>query len=304
MGAASAQGAPMSAAAKPMSNSPPFNTFSAHTATLSMKLDDIMDCFFNTSKSEVLASLEPNWPEAQGPSFHEVLGQPNPPVGNMPGQPIGGPQWQPPQQQQQQQQQQQPPQQPMGQAPPGPPMQGGQQGGPQMMPQMMGQQMMAPGGQMPPMFHPQAGQYQGQGGGQMPPQRPQNNNNMQPQDQQPMGFNQQNMMQAQPGPQGMAVPSGMVNPQGGPNQGGFAMQPMPGGAMPKFGQQQVMMMVAPGQYPQQFQPQGQQGQPGPQPGGPPGGPQQGHWQQTHMMPVQMMQGGPRGPPHPMGGHEG
>merc|ERR1712157_539893 len=105
-----------------------------------MKLDDIMDCFFNTSKSEVLGSLEPNWPEAQGPSFHEVLGQPNPsnqlpPVGNMAGQPIGGPQWQPPQQQQQQQ----PPQQPMGQDPPGPPMQGGQQGGPQMMPQMMGQ---------------------------------------------------------------------------------------------------------------------------------------------------------------------
>merc|ERR1712118_515143 len=94
--------------------------------------------------------------------------------------------------------------------------------------------------------------YQGPGGGQMPAQRPQNSGNMPPQEQQPMGgFNQQNMMAPQPGPaQGMAVPSGMVNPQGGQNPGGFTMAaPMPGGAIPKFGAVQ-MMMVPTGQYPQ------------------------------------------------------
>merc|ERR1712224_1060600 len=126
--------------------------------------------------------------------------------------------------------------------------------------------------------------YQGPGG-QMPAQRPQNAGNMPPQEQQPMGgFNQQGMMAPQPGPaQGMAVPSGMVNPQGGQNPGGFTMAaaPMPGGAV-------QMMMVPTGQYPQGGFPQqqGQPGQPGPQPGGPPGGPQpHGQWQQTHMMPV-------------------
>lgn len=272
-----------------------------------MKLDDILDCFFNSQKGDSLGS-EPGWPEAQGPSYHEVLGQPNPSnplppnVGNMAPQPGMGAPWQ---------QQQQP----IGQAPPGAPVQGGAGAAPQMMPQ---QNFMVP--QTGPNMNQGQGQmfqpmYQGPGGGQMPAQRPQNANNMPPQDQQAMAFNQQSMMAPQPGApgpqQGMAVPSGMVNPQGGPIQGGMMMmpggQPMQGQAMPKFQGMQMVMMQPPGHYQQQqFQQQGQPGQPGPQPGGPPGGPQnpQGHWQQNQMMPVQMMQGGPRGPPHPMGGHDG
>merc|ERR1712139_393896 len=111
---------------------------------------------------------------------------------------------------------------------------------------------------------------------------PQNAGNMPQQEQQPMNFQQQNMMAPQPGPgQGMAVPSGMVNPQGGQNpQGMMMMQP----GQPKYGVQMMMVPTGPGQFPQQgFQPQqGQPGQPGPQPGGPPGGPQPaGHWQQAH-----------------------
>merc|ERR1712100_479548 len=154
---------------------------------------------------------------------------------------------------------------------------GGGNNAPQMMPQQNAF-IMAPQNQNNQMYQPM---YQGPGGGgQMPQQRPQNSNNMPPQDQQqPMGgFNQQNMMAPQPGPgQTVAMPSGMVNPQGPQGAQGFTMQPMPGGAVPKFGVQ--MMMVPAGQYPQGgFQPQqGQPGQPGPQPGGPPGGPQQGNW---------------------------
>jgi len=278
--------------------------FAQQSPLLGKSLEQILDGFYDTSKSEALAKLDPTWPEAQGPSYHEVLGQPNPanPLppqlhGNMaPNQQMAP--WQ--------QQQQQPPQQqqPMGnQAPPAaggaPPVQGGN--APQTMPQQGF--MMPPGGQNNQMFQPM---FQGPGN-QMPPQRPQNAGNMPPQEQQPMQFQQQNMMAPQQGPgQAMAVPSGMVNQQGGQNPGGMMMQPM-GGAMPKFGGGVQVMMMPTGQYAPQGgfpQQQGQPGQPGPQPGGPPGGPQQpGHWQQApHMMPVHMQQVGPRGP-HNMGGHE-
>lgn len=293
----------MAAQQKPMTPSPNFDTF-ANNTSLQKKLDDILDCFYGSSKNEHLPGLDPSWPEAQGPSYHEVLGQPNPanplpPVGNM-AQPMGGAPWQ---------QQQQP----MGQGPQGgAPAQGGNNA-PQMMPQQ--NFMMAQPGQGGQMYQPM---YQGPGGGQMPPQgqRPQNSNNMPPQEQQPMGgFNQQGMMQMPPGPgQAVAMPQGMA--QGPQGQQGQQMMMMPNGAVPKFGVQ--MMMVPAGQYaqggfpPQRGEPGGPNtsfsqgpGQPGSQPGGPPGGPQQqGHWQQHHMMPGQMQQVGPRGPPPPMGGHEG
>lgn len=286
--------------AKPAGPSPPFNMFALNIDLLKKSLVEILDGFYECSKIEALAQQEPGWPEAQGPSYRDVLGQPVSmpgPIGNMGGAPqpvMGAPPWQQPQQQ------------PMGQAPPGAPVQGGN--APQMMPQQGFMVAQAPGagGQNAQMFQPM---YQGPGAPTMPAQRPQNAGNMQPpQDQQPMGFNQQNMIAQQPGPaQGMAV-NMQVNPQTGQNPGGgFTMQPMQGGAMPKYGMQ--VMMVPTGQFPQNFVPQqGQQAGPpgGPGPGGPPGGPQPGHWQQAHMVPAHMMQQqvGPRGPPHPMAGHEG
>lgn len=170
-------------------------------------------------------------------------------------------------------------------------------------PQMVSQGFMVaanPGGQQAQMY-PQM--YGGPAGG-VPGQRPQNGQggNMPPQQQQqPMVFNQQGMINPS---QGMAMPAGIVAAQGGQNpQGVF---------VPKFGAQVVPMVIPAGAYnPQGFVPQGAvqgQGQPGgPQPGPQAGGPQQGQMMQPQgqMMqtPYQRHMGG-GGPPHQMPGHEG
>jgi hypothetical protein len=289
----SSQGTSMAAAPqKPSGPSPPFNMFAINSEYLNKSLTQILDGFFECSKVEALAQQEVGWPEAQGQSYKDVLGQPvamPSPVGNMgppqPGMPAA---WQPQQGM------------PMSQGPPGAPVQGGN--APQMMPVQGGNFMVAQapgggaGGQTAQMFQPM---YSQGPGGPMPGQRPQNpaNSMQQPQDQQPMQNFQQGMIAQQPGPQNMAV-NMQVNPQGGQNPGGFTM-PMQGGAMPKYGAMQ-MVMVPTGQFqPGQFVPQqgGQQGPGQPGPGGPPGGPQPGGpWQQGHMaMPHMMQQVGPRGP---------
>merc|ERR1712224_662726 len=81
-----------------MSQSPPFNMFGPASAHLSKKLEDILDCFYGSSKDEALDAKDSNWPEAQGPSYHEVLGQVNPaiavpPIANIGAQPMAAP-WQ------------------------------------------------------------------------------------------------------------------------------------------------------------------------------------------------------------------
>lgn len=288
-------GGHMAATSKATAPSPPFNTFPTNNALLEKKLETLLDSFYESFNVEALGQLEPQWNEAQGPSYKDVLGQPVPPpgpIGNM-GAPqpmaMGAP-WQ-------QQQQQQ-----MGQGPPGGPPQG--QGG--NAPQMMQQPVMfqAPGGQNQAMFQPM---FQPGPNASMPPQRPQNAGNMPPpQDQQMGDGNPHSMdfyMKAKQQPQGGQF---MVSPPGGQPQGGgmmMMMVPGQGGAMPKYGQ---VMMAPAGQFPQFPQGGGQPGGPGP--GGPGGNQHGGQWQvaNAHMVPAHMMQqvGGPRGPPHQMGGHDG
>jgi len=122
--------------------SPAFN-IGTGGRNLHMKLDDILDGFLGNSKSEVLRQLDPAWPEAQGASYKDVLGQPNP-SSPLPPASMAAPHQQPQQMQQQQQQQQ-----PMGRGPMGQtgPVQG-------QAPQMMPQQgfMMAAPGQNPQVF--------------------------------------------------------------------------------------------------------------------------------------------------------
>jgi small nuclear ribonucleoprotein (snRNP)-like protein len=245
----------MSGTPKAVSSSPQFNMFPVNSQLLEKKLEKILDSFYETFRREdnvgALSQLEPQWTEAQGPSYKDVLGQPVSlpgPVGNM-----GAPQpmaamaapWQPQQQ-------------PMGQGPPGPPQgQGGNA------PQMMQQPVMfqAPGGQNQPMFQPM---FQPGPNASMPPQRPQNAGNMgPPQDQQPMGDGNPHGMdyyvKAKQQPQGGQF---MVSPPGGQGQGGMMMMMVPqqGGAMPKYGQ---VMMAPAGQFPQFPQGGGQPGGPGP-----------------------------------------
>lgn len=261
------------------------------------KLSDILDGFFHHIHRDFSDHNEPKWTEAKGASFKEVLGQPNQQLqpmmaqlnlaGAMPGS------WQPQQ---------------MGQMPPG--AQGVPVNAP---PQMMGQPgyMMgsnAPGGQPQQMFQPM---YQGGGNppGQPPMHQrpPQNPGNVQQGQMQPMAFNQQMVQQGNMQPQAMAMPTGMVQVQGGQNPGAVNMA----GPMPKFGMQ--VMMVPAGYNPQQGfpQPQPMQGQPGPQqgqPGQPGQQPQPGSGgggPHPHMMqqPVYHRQMG-MAPPHQMPGHEG
>lgn len=268
------------------------------------KLEDILDSFYDvikvdSSSEKFSGPLEPKWSEASGPSFKEVLGQPNQqlqpmmaqlnPGGGMPGS------WQP---------------QNMGQLPPG----GAQlpaNAAPQMMPQPGYMMPNAPGGQPQQMFQPM---YQGGAPpGQAPIQQrpPQNPGNVQQQQgnvqQQPMVFNQQMAQQGNMPPQAMAMPAGMVQVQGGgQNPGAVQMT----GPVPKFGMQ--VMMVPAGYNPNQQQgfpqPQPMQGQPGPQQGQPgqPGQPgPQGGGPPSQMMqqPVYHRQMG-MAPPHQMTGHEG
>lgn len=240
-----------------------FLTYASTPEYQGRTLERILDLCFGQCDGEHLPGHTPDWPEAQGASYHEVLGQPKnsapmphaqqmqgPQGGQMPG--PGGP-WQ--------QQQFGMAQGPGGQAP---------MGYPQMCPQMQQRPQNAGGGGAPP----QQGPGQGPNQGMM---------NFQPQ-----------MMQ---GGQGM-MPAGMVGPGGQPmwqmgmnpgqfgGQGGQAMMVpmmMPAGQHP--GQQGMMM----GMHGQQGQP-GQPGQPGPQGGGP---------QQGQMMPQmyrqQMGPGGQQAP---------
>mmetsp|Transcript_139118 Transcript_139118/g.242063 ORF Transcript_139118/g.242063 Transcript_139118/m.242063 type:complete len:764 (-) Transcript_139118:104-2395(-) len=231
---------------KPTVQAPPFLVNTANDMLLRKSLLDLLDPFFDRSSRESADYAELVWPDASGPSFHEVLGQPNPanpmpPVGAIPQ--GGGMPWQ-------QQQQQQAP----GQMPPSGPAPGGQQ--------MMGQPGMmvpqgAPGGQPGQMYQPM---YPAPPGG-VPAQRPPNGNVQMQGQQGPMVFHNQpqTMMQQQPS----MMPAGMVQVQQG--QPGVNM-----GAVPKFPGQVLINSVMPGQYQQGF-PQVQQ--PGQPPGAPPGGPQ-------------------------------
>jgi hypothetical protein len=271
------QAAAPSTVQKPSAPQPVFAIFKKNQDLLRKNLAELLEPFFQKASKSAPDSLGPEWPDAKGSSYHEVLGQPNPSsrhqlMGNpMPsgGGPGPGPGWQQPQAPDQQ-----------GQPTSGP--------GPQMMQQgfVMAN---APSGGPPNAMYQQVYAAAPGGGGPGGPQGPQGGGNMPPQ---PVVFGQQTMMAQGPAQSMAAVPVGMV-----PSQSGM-------GPMPKFGgqqqqqQQMVVMpvMLAPGQ--QNFVPQGfmpQQGQPGPPgppgPQGPPG--QQADGQQGQMMqqPMFHRQGG-------------
>eukprot|EP00927_Polykrikos_kofoidii_P017950 TRINITY_DN18242_c0_g1_i2.p1 TRINITY_DN18242_c0_g1~~TRINITY_DN18242_c0_g1_i2.p1 ORF type:complete len:825 (-),score=151.54 TRINITY_DN18242_c0_g1_i2:131-2530(-) len=254
---------PMSPQAKPPSPAPPQSSSSfplamGNTDLLGKNLADILDGIYERARGESPELITPDWPEAVGSSFHEVLGQPRsmPGVGPMAA-PVGGNmpgQWQPAN-----------------------PMPGGGQGQGQMGPGPGGPPQMAPhgfmtvaagnapGGQQQPQMYPQL--YTAPGSGVQG--RPQNGSNMGPQ-QQPMVFNQQGLMaQQQPG---LAMPGGMV----GTTQVVPTMV-MQGG---QFGAQ--------GFVPQQGQP----GPPGAQGGGPQHRGQQGQMMQQQQQGQMGMQPGP------------
>mmetsp|Transcript_1405 Transcript_1405/g.2836 ORF Transcript_1405/g.2836 Transcript_1405/m.2836 type:complete len:581 (+) Transcript_1405:148-1890(+) len=142
--------------AKAGGNAPNFSVYKKDPNMKSKSLTDILEPFLQRAKGSSPDSSAPDWPDARGPSYHDVLGQPNAgarpmmgpqgggPIGHMPQ--MGG--WQPQQQpmmqpgqpgQQQQVQQQPGPQQvppQHGQDQGGPPVMGGG-GNAGMMPQMM-----------------------------------------------------------------------------------------------------------------------------------------------------------------------
>mmetsp|Transcript_45068 Transcript_45068/g.143573 ORF Transcript_45068/g.143573 Transcript_45068/m.143573 type:complete len:745 (+) Transcript_45068:67-2301(+) len=253
-------GQPMQAAVKPAGAPLQFSISKKNPDLLRKELGQILEPFFQRAKSSAPDSGAPDWPDAKGSSYHEVLGQPNPArpalVGAVPG--AGGPvpagAWQ-----------QGPPA--PDQAPPMSAM-GPGGGAPQMMQSGFVVANAPPGGPPAQMYQQM---YPAPGGGAPGPQGPQGG--MPPQGQtQQVVFAQQTMMAQQPG-QAMAMPVGGMGP------------------VPKFGGQQQQMVVmpvimAPGQYQQGFVPQqgvqqpGQQGPPGPP--GPPG-PQAGGDQQGQMM---------------------
>lgn len=272
-----------------VSTGPEFTINASKPELARLQLEKILDRFSQSSCGARGLSQEPKWSDANGPSFREILGQPNPmmPIGQL-GNGASPGQWQ----------QQQPGMGQMGppgaQAPGQPPAaqqmmpQQGQMGGPggqptgqPNAPQMMGQQGFvmgaAPGGQSGQMFQPM---YPAPTGAAPMPRPAGGAGQMPVQGQQPMVFNQQGMMQQGQGQQ-MAMPGNMAQMQG---------------------QQMVMMMPAGQGMPQGFAPMpgqpgqpGQAGQPGQQ-GGHPGAPQQ-------MMPRPMYHGqmGGGGPPHQMQG---
>jgi len=213
-------------------------------------LGPLLEPFFNFARRTPPESAEPEWPDAKGPSYREVLGQPNPGgrpqlVGAVPGAaggnrggPVPGPGgWQ--------------------QGPPAPdqtaPPMGTMGTGPVPAPQMMQQGFVvtnAPTGGGPPQMYQQTGQ-------------------------QPVVFGQQTMMTQQP-PQSMAVPVGMgPMPKFGGQQGQMVVMPL---------------AMAPGQYQTQgFVPStGVAGQQGPT--GPPGPAGQQAEQQQGQMHSQPMYG--------------
>eukprot|EP00440_Ansanella_granifera_P065846 gb/GFBE01071414.1/.p1 GENE.gb/GFBE01071414.1/~~gb/GFBE01071414.1/.p1 ORF type:complete len:731 (+),score=151.96 gb/GFBE01071414.1/:1-2193(+) len=294
--------------AKAAGHAPSFSTYKKDPNMQRKSLPEILDPFLKRATAQDPGSAAPDWPDAKGPSYHEVLGQPNPgaqtrmmaPGGPAAGhmQTMGGG-WQPtgqtmmgqpgqqqPGQQQPGQQVQQQPQQQQVQQQGGPPNQ--DQGGPPMVggcgvgmvPQMMQQGFVVanPGGPGGPGGPPNQMQYGQMYGGPTGP------SGHQGQGMAPQAFivNGQPTMMGQGGSQ--MVPMGMVAPQG-QNPGQMGMAPMP-----KFGggnQQQVMVMpVMIGNYGQQggFMQGPMQGQGGMAPqGGPPGGPPQGDGGQGQMM---------------------
>lgn len=213
-------------ASAPMSKGPQFTTHTNHEY-LRLNLDSILKPFFEMAKTDATEMTAPDWPEATGPSYARVLGQPSssnpPPAGGVTN--SGTPGWQQP-----------------GQMPQGAPV---APGGPQMMQQ--GFMVAAPGGQ-PGQMYPQM--YPASGG---VPRGPQNSGNVGTDGQPCMQvFSQQGMMGQQPS-QSMAMP-------------GMGGQNMPMSSFAKFGGQAQPTMVVPmvmgGQYAQGFVPpvQGQGGQ--------------------------------------------
>merc|ERR1719453_2895831 len=97
----------MNAQSKQMMQQPQFPGFS-NSNNVTMKLESILDTFFNSMRDPRSDSMDPVWPEARGPAYREVLGAPSgaaplPPVSNMNQQMQGGGGgWQPQQQPQQQ----------------------------------------------------------------------------------------------------------------------------------------------------------------------------------------------------------
>jgi len=296
---------------------PPFTIFSSSTEQSRLTLDNILDKFVGRSNRSDMprAAEDVSWTAANGPSFKEILGQPNPmmPIGQlnngqMPGQAqtwqpgmgqMGAPQ--PPGQPAQ-------PQMAVQQGQTGAP--GGQAPGQPGAPQMMGQQGFmvggAPGGQPGQMFQPM---YPAPAGSAPQGMRPQGGGGqMQAQGQQ-MVYSNQGQQMAVPVGQQMAMPGQMM--QGGQNQGSGNMGNMPKFGMPGNMPQGGMVMMMPqngaqGQVmmmPQQSMLQGQPGQPG-QHGhqGQPGQPNQMRPMYQGQMSGGQMGGG--GPPHQMPGHEG
>lgn len=260
-------------------------------AAINGTLKDVLDKMLTGAGDP--GQSQPDWPEAKGPSYHEVLGRasangqvPMPPGGDQrmggqadAGNRHGGQQMQggggrPPAQNQEQgmqqqqqnqmrqmnpQQMQQPPQgmqqQPQGYMMAPNPQQGGQQGGMFMMPGPQGMQPMQ--GMMPQGMQGQPVMFAPGPGG------------------------QPGMMMAQPGQQG-GMPGGMMMmmaPAGGPGQQGQMPQGM---QFDNNGQQQQMMfmpMMQDGQGNMMMPPQGMQGY---APGGNPGNPQQNFMMQQPM----------------------
>jgi len=262
--------------------------FQVENGSPDLVLEKILSDMLKQASSVPTASLEPEWPEAQGPSYKEVLGRPtgkpnlvdmshagdagarpgHGPQGNNARPPMGQGQDQmrpmgPPgqggmhHQQQQQQQQQQ-----GGYMMQGGPQQGGQPQMPMFMPGGMGQGPQGMQGQQMMMMNMQ-GQQMGQP--QMFAQGPNG----------PMG-------------QQMAVPMGMMAApqQGGPGGQGGNVNPGMNPGMPYDGQQQQQMMFMPVMMSQDGQQytmpqQGMQGYPQQQ-GGNTGNPQQGFMMQQPM----------------------
>lgn len=242
------------AAVKPGApNAPNFSTYMSPSDFKHQTLDRILDMCFERCKGERLEGHAPDWPEAHGSSYHDVLGQPNqqnplphvqPMQGGGPG-PMPAP-WQ----------QQNPG---FGMAP----VPGGQaQMYPQMCPQMQ--------------QRPQGGQNQG------PPQQPQQMQfqMMGPQGMQP-GQGMMPMGMAGGQGQGPYMQMGQMQGQAFGGQGQTMMVPM----MMPAGQGYPAMMAPQGM-------QGQPGQPG-QPGPQGGGPQQGQMMQQQMFMQHRGPGGPQ-----------
>ncbi|CAE8647276.1 unnamed protein product, partial [Polarella glacialis] len=64
--------------AKAPAHSPSFNVYKKGPETQRKGLTEILEPFFLRARGSTPDSAAPDWPDAKGPSYHEVLGQPNP----------------------------------------------------------------------------------------------------------------------------------------------------------------------------------------------------------------------------------